>query len=108
VCDLKRKSERHEINRKNTDLFLIVDILTLHSFVKIFCFRSVCVLTTLRTGNPRNLGLIPGRGKIFFSSPSHPNQESTQPAIKWVAGTIPLGVKRQGVKPTIHHHLAPR
>jgi hypothetical protein len=46
--------------------------------------------------------------KITDSTASRTALGPTQPPIQWVPGALTLGVKRPGVKLTIHLHLVPR
>lgn len=45
----------------------------------------------MRTRRPRNLGMIPGRGKSI-----HSGSGLFQPTIQWVSGTLFPGVRRLG------------
>jgi hypothetical protein len=45
------------------------------------------ILSRLRSGQPRKIGPIPGRGKKLFSSPKGP-------PIRWLLGELSPGVKR--------------
>jgi hypothetical protein len=57
-----------------------------------------CCSDWLRAGRTRGRSSSTGRVKNFlFSTSSRPALGSTQPPIKWVPGTLSLGVKRQGL-----------
>jgi hypothetical protein len=66
---------------------------------------TVGVVTRLRTGRPRNLSSIPGRGMGFFSIISRPAVGPTHPPIQSVPGATFPGQSGRGVKLTTHLHL---
>ena len=66
---------------------MIIGITISYSGVR-SCDISVSLVTWIWAGRPRNQGLVPGRGTIFFCSPKHPDQLWGPPRL--------LGVKQLG------------
>ena len=58
----------------------------------------VGTLTVLRTGQLRNRSLIPGKGKMFVSSPKDPRPAlgPTEPSIPWITRAYSPEVNQAG------------
>lgn len=69
---------------------------------------SVSIAGRLWAGQPESQGLIPSRGKRFFSSLSHPHWSCAQPHVHWVLGAVSLGVKWQECESDAHLHQVSR
>jgi hypothetical protein len=62
-----------------------------------------------RAERSKNLNSIPGRGKIFFSTPQRLHCPRTHPtSYRMSTGVLSSGVQQLGLKLTTHLHLVPR
>jgi hypothetical protein len=65
-----------------------------HMKRSVFCAQflvsnsSMSLITALRPGRPGNRGSVPGRGKIFVSSPQRPDLLWNSPSVPWGKGQL--------------------
>jgi hypothetical protein len=92
-------------------VYLLLCIIIYNVYIhatEIFCTicmsrdSSVDIVTRPPTRRPRNGGSIPSRSTLFLFYAPRRLQGLTQPPIQCISDTFILGVKRRGVKLTIH------